>query len=65
MCKEVGNTKDRYAIAILRETDLVEQLAQKISIPDISGGCNITQDALITWQMSHGFNYCERIQPQK
>ena len=48
MCKEVGNTKDRYAIAILRETDLVEQFAQKISIPDISGGCNITQDVLIT-----------------
>ena len=48
MCKEVGNTKGRYAIAILRDTNLVEQLAQNISIPDISGGCNITQDVSIT-----------------
>ena len=67
MCKEVGNVKDRYAISILQGPDVVVgHLPQKISRISTNGGSwNITQFIFIILQISHGFNYCKSIQPQK
>ena len=65
MFKEIGNTKDSYTISILQGLDVVAYSPQKIYRIDTSKGWNVMQHIFITQQISHGFNYCKRIQPQK
>ena len=53
VCKEIGNTRNRYAIFILQGPDVVEQLRQCSSITDISGGWNIEWHTFLSHAKYH------------
>ena len=62
---ELGNAKDGYTISVLRGSDVVGHLPQKISRINTSGGWNIAWHVLITSQILHGLNYVlQRTLPQ-